>query len=291
MKHLLWGIMFILILSIVNAQETSIKLSITPSGIVKEQVVLSFIPKEDSNNISYIVYEKPYEIKLTSNEREIPYLLYAEPYEILIQKQLKRGVAEKILLAFEVKDSVEQIKKQYVFHTVFFNNIPENSLSIELSLPPGYILSDSDSDVLPKPSNMLTDGKTITLVWNYDIAPEEIPIIVLYERGILEEQSKLPYFIFGIILVLILALILFIYFKTQKETKNIILNTLTADEQAVVKIINKNPGILQKEAVQQLNYSKHKMSKLVARLEEKGIINKVPHFKTNKLYLKIKLKA
>jgi len=290
MKHLLWGVLFILILSMVNAQETNIKLSITPSGLVMHEVLLSFIPNEDSNNISYIVNEKPYEIKLTSNDKEIPYILYTKPDEILIQKQLRRGVAEKIFLAFEVKDSVEQIKKQYVFHTVFFNNVPENSLSIELSLPQGYILSDSNSDVLPKPSQMLTDGKAITLVWNYDKSTQEVPIIVLYERGILEQPSKLPYFIFGVIFILILALVLFIYFKTQRETRNAILNTLTPDEQAVVKIINKNQGILQKEAVMQLNYSKHKMSKLVARLEGKGIINKVPHFKTNKLYLKIKIR-
>ena len=290
MKHLLWVIMFILILSLVNALETNIELSLTPSGITKEQVLLSFIPEKDAANISYILDEKPYEIKLTSNDKEIPYLLYGEPYEIVIQKQLKRGAAEKILLAFEVKDSVEQIKKQYVFHAVFFNPIPDNSLSIELSLPPGYILSEESSGVLPKPSQMLTDGKTITLLWNYDKSTEEIPIIVLYERGIIEDSSKTPYFILGAIIILILAIFLFVYFKTQKDTKNIILNTLTPDEQTVVKIINKNPGILQKEAVTQLNYSKHKMSKLVARLEEKGMINKVPHFKTNKLYLKIKIR-
>ena len=290
MKHLLWVIMFILILSLVNALETNIELSLTPSGITKEQVLLSFIPEKDAANISYILDEKPYEIKLTSNDKEIPYLLYGEPYEIVIQKQLKRGAAEKILLAFEVKDSVEQIKKQYVFHAVFFNPIPDNSLSIELSLPPGYILSEESSGVLPKPSQMLTDGKTITLLWNYDKSTEEIPIIVLYERGIIEDSSKTPYFILGAIIILILAIFLFVYFKTQKDTKNIILNALTPDEQVVVKIINKNPGILQKEAVKQLNYSKHKMSKLVARLEEKGMINKVPHFKTNKLYLKIKIR-
>lgn len=290
MKYLAWIIISILSLSVVIAQETNIKLYLTPSGITKEEIIISFTPEEDANSISYILDEVPYEIKITSNNKEIPYIFDTESNEILIQKELKAGIAEKITLDFELKDSVEQIKKQYAFHAVFFNPIPENSLSVALSLPQGYILSEVSSAVSPKPSQMLTDGKAITLLWNYDKSSEEIPIIVLYERGILEEPSKLPYIILVVIIILILAIFLFFYFKTQKETKNIILNMLTSDEQEVVKIINKSPGILQKEAVKQLNYSKHKMSKLVARLEEKGIIKKIPHFKTNKLYLKIKLK-
>ena len=92
----------------------------------------------------------------------------------------------------------------------------------------------------------------------------------------------------GIIIVLFITLTIILF--NRKKAKKFITGTLSEDEQRIVGIIRDEEVVIQKKISQLAGFSKSKMSKLVRRLEEKGVLKKRPFFKSNKLSLSKRLK-
>lgn len=83
----------------------------------------------------------------------------------------------------------------------------------------------------------------------------------------------------------IIATYLAIRKKMPKE--KIIKLVLGEDEKKIYNLIVERGGsMLQDEIVKETGFSKAKVSKLLRKLEEKGIIKREPFRKTNKVYLK-----
>ena len=85
---------------------------------------------------------------------------------------------------------------------------------------------------------------------------------------------------FFLILIFIVSISFGLFFYVKKKSREDIYAILSNDEILIIKEI-KNNVTKQKEISRNLNFSKSKMSKVIAKLEQKKLISKEPHFKTN----------
>ena len=127
----------------------------------------------------------------------------------------------------------------------------------------------------PMPESVDSDGRHIILNWRFKDDQDRI-IAVFYEG------PKTYYLIAVLIILFSLAVI---FFLTKARMTHIVTETLSDDEKKVVEQVRK--GVKkQKLIAKNLEFSKSKMSKVLRKLEEKGLIEKKPFLKTNIIKLK-----
>lgn len=256
-------------------QYVDIDISLSKNDIVTETINLTIIADQRYDSVEFttvikpltIIYEGEYSIREEDND-----------YIITFEKEIIRG---KNALTFTLiyDQIIEGNAKNKVFRTIFY---PENTeqMTISLTLPTYYILSDKEPSVTPKPSSVGSDGQRITLFWKFQ---EQADIVVFYRS-----QADFGLQVIPIIIIMsVIALVIYIYFK--KKTKKHISEILSSEEKKVVEELRK--GITkQKEIAKNLDFSKSKMSKIIRKLEEKDLIEKKPYFKTNIIRLSKKIR-
>jgi uncharacterized membrane protein len=77
--------------------------------------------------------------------------------------------------------------------------------------------------------------------------------------------------------------------ELEKEKLNILLSALNDDEKKVFMAVKEQEGITQSTLKYRTDFSKAKLSSILKALEKKKLIKKVPHKKTNKIFLKKKI--
>lgn len=155
--------------------------------------------------------------------------------------------------------------KDHAFHADF---ISSDNLSIDLLLPQGATLES-----MTPMGETDSDGQRIVLHWGMQ---EEASIAVFFQQ---QEDHTL---IFAVPFILLVGAGIYAYFR--RKTRIIIEDILSEDEQKVVSQL-RNDVTLQKAVAKNLEFSKSKISKVIRKLEEKGLVTKEPHFKTNRLRL------
>ncbi len=90
-------------------------------------------------------------------------------------------------------------------------------------------------------------------------------------------------------MLFIFAILLFIRLRTHESIEGKI-DILKEDEQLILKIVAEEDGIEQREIQRRTDFSKTKVSKILAELDKRGAIRKETVGKKNKIYLTEKLK-
>lgn len=128
--------------------------------------------------------------------------------------------------------------------------------------------------IIPQADVTETESNII-IEWDEELEKQN-PMVFLVR---FYQETGINYWKWGFILVLgvfcgaILGIAgnkLYIYYKQQKTLKAT--NILNEKEKAVLECIIKNPDIKQYEIIKQLGYTKSNMSKIVKRLEFRGLI-------------------
>jgi len=240
-------ILLLLLFPSVLASEMMVDITLTKDGLAVEEI--SIYSDEVYDTISYDAGAKPitvvYDGEYVVNDNVITF-----PY------------VEVLEFGLIFDDRVEHLGSKRVFRSVFVPGVDEYTLTI--TLPEKYVLY-GDPAVIPRPDNIETDGKEITMSWQFS---ESTEVSVFYEGS----SSNLYLWIALIALVFIIVLV-FILKKPKVE------QYLSDDENAVLKLVKKVKR--QDHIAKELEFSKSKMSKVVRKLEEKGLIKKKPYFKTN----------
>lgn len=166
-------------------------------------------------------------------------------------------------------------------------------------LPEGYVLSAEG--VVPKSKDILSDGRSVILIWEMH---EPIPaalkgdfkVVVFYER-----VGWYPnvYQVGAVLFFLILGSLFYAHRQKKKprmeeppKEKEVYdkIEILKEDEQKILKIIIEQDGIEQREIQRLTDFSKTKVSKILAELEKRGAIRKEQYGRKNRIYLTEKLK-
>jgi len=127
--------------------------------------------------------------------------------------------------------------------------------------------------------------KKIYLVSDIDASFENLEAEVVRVRGdIITREKSFTTLILASISITIIVLFLAFHLKTR-----IPYAVLTKDEEKIVRVIEDNGGEITQDKLPELtNFSRPKISRLVSELVERGILEKSPYGRTQKLKIKKK---
>ncbi|MDP7080455.1 MAG: MarR family transcriptional regulator [Candidatus Undinarchaeales archaeon] len=224
--------------------------------------------------------------------------------DIDLAEPVPPGGSARLRLSFTDPSIIQDLEEEVLFKFTLQPSVHLERFTLYLLLPSGAGVSGSSTLPLsPKPDNILTDGRRVYVVWTRDdvAVGEGLSFFALYRfygsgpgvgpaavRGFAADTpppgdsgtSVLIGFMLGAALVGTYHLRSRI--RHHQETGELITAVVTEDENQVLAAIKDNGGEMrQDEMGEMVGFSKPKLSKVVRRLEEKGLVDKTPHHKTN----------
>jgi uncharacterized membrane protein len=167
---------------------------------------------------------------------------------------------------------------------------PIMNYSMRVILPEGTGLVDSANITTPviqpegaELGNM--NGRRFYVEWNTN---PELGETVMFQMIFEDLEDSPGNSILPVILALVLVVgIVFVVYRRKSQVEaSSILDELDEDERMVVELLRENGGgMLQKDIVQDSDYSKAKISGVVGSLEETGIVSKEKEGRSNKVRL------
>jgi len=190
-------------------------------------------------------------------------------------------------MTFQSSDMIRNIQDRSVFAGDFTVRVPAKNVFAAVRLPEGMILSRDipGGPTIPFTNSTSTDGRKITVIWRFvDAGKTPLSFQVFYEPAI--EQS--PVFVVPPLRVLLFLGIIFgggivlIVLKRRKKTQEVILSVLDQYEKGIISSIEKSGGTVnQKKIVQDTNLSKAKVSRVISKLVERGLVEVERRGRTN----------
>jgi len=206
----------------------------------------------------------------------------------------------KLVLKFRTDDIVNKVNENYRFNVNYGMSLPVDRVFALIKLPENGILSENiaNQSFFPPDGGVLTDGRLIMVYWNkYNLTGgDDLQYGVLYTMP----GSRDPVFNYVIIIMTLVVIVVMVgiavYLKRgQKPTKqeSAIESVLNRDEKTIVSILNGHDGKAgQKVLVRESDFSKAKVSRLVANLKERGVIDVEPiSGRENRIMLKKDIKS
>lgn len=162
------------------------------------------------------------------------------------------------------------------------------SVETELILPERALLKEGGGSMIsPEPSSIDTDGRRMSIKWNLESLNEddEIAFFVAYE-----EPGNL-FLIVSItsLSIVILSLVLFIYRRKgyrRKESRERFQHLVERERKVVDALMTSGDETMwQKELQRATDFTKSKLSRTLKKMEERNIVEKIPHGTSNKVKL------
>lgn len=166
---------------------------------------------------------------------------------------------------------------------------PTEGYRLEVVLPMGTALLEqgntSQQVISPQGYETSSNGRRISVEW--DVKPrlgEPLSFFILYrdfggeqDQGV---ETEILALLGGLMLLVALALLL----RWRRKDLSEKYEELSGDEEKVLNILEENEGeYLQKDLVEELDYSKAKVSGIVSDLVDKGVLKKSKEGRSNKL--------
>ncbi|MFB6100221.1 MAG: helix-turn-helix transcriptional regulator [Candidatus Nanohalobium sp.] len=185
-------------------------------------------------------------------------------------------------------DSLNSVKSFSYSQSIYR---PINNYSLKVILPPGTGLVD--------PSNITTpvvqpqtgklgneDGRRFSVKWSRSPElGETIRFQVIFES--FKQRAELPAYVPYVLGLLLVSGIGYIVYRRKTEVEaSGVLEELGPDEEMVLELLRENEGeMLQKDIVEESDYSKAKISGVIGDLEDKEIVSKEKEGRSNKVSL------
>jgi len=208
-----------------------------------------------------------------------------------LQIPIKPGEKRLIFIKLETEERIKKKDDYYEYVLVIVLEEDVNDFEHVLKLPKdAELYSPKNFDVvIPNGTiSKTTDGLVIS--WKAKIKSHSPKVFLV------RFKKKEFNWIYALMVLLLLVPSVFVYkfgkriFKKYKNIKIIkSLEILNEKERRIIEEIAKNEGIYQYELMRKLGYTKSSLSKMIAKLEARGLIKKVKEGKVNKLYLGRKL--
>ncbi|UCC91632.1 MAG: hypothetical protein JSV39_04995 [Candidatus Aenigmatarchaeota archaeon] len=197
-----------------------------------------------------------------------------------------------IKIQFDTIDIVKVVDENYDFsHFVLVENGVDIFFNIVFLPETAILVADVPNESFsPGTGNTLSDGKHIMIYWDREDLKkgEDLYFSVTYKMPV---GSPYDIGIMVVIAVLIIVSLGVVYMRTTHRHRSVkvIMPLLKGDEKIVVEILSKHEGsVNQRVIVRESDFSKAKVSRLVAGLKERGIIDVEVLGRTNKVTLKVK---
>ncbi len=273
MKLLAFLAVFVLFLPAISfAYEVDLVVSVNRNDVVLEDFSIFLELDEFSDSFEFIVASKPLSIVF---EGDYELLSMGNYYIIRFYKDLSPGVNE-LSFGLIYDNLVDRTRAGRVLRLrLLFPGVED--LNLRVYLPEGFRVS-AEPSISPLPSSISSDGRRIFLDWKFGDV-EEATTFLFYEG---DEDSFIWLFV---LLIFVSAGATIGFLVHKRKSWGSIKGVLSKDENLVLDMISRNVS-KQKDIARNLGFSKSKMSKVVRKLEEKGLVERTPYFKTNILKIK-----
>jgi len=191
-------------------------------------------------------------------------------------------------LELETADFVRSVDSRNLFSVDLSLSQSIDGASATVKLPEGYALANTSSipAVSPTASSIISDGRRIIVNWNFVNLTAEQPFKfqTLYEP--VKGGFSLALSAVVLLSLSVLAGVVVFFYRRTKRPKEVILSVLDDFERRVIEVVTVAGGeINQRKVVQETNLSKAKVSRVVKRLQERGLLEVTRLGRTNKLKL------
>ncbi len=246
-------------------------------------------------------------ILLSNNDKDhFTLTLPTDAYDIFVNGESKNNsnlnislscTTCSINLSYSLNDISKPELKHFVFsRTLNFPVIPQ-LMNYEVKLPDGFVIdstnNETDPPIVPALATINTDGKNIIINWAERNPPLPKRYYIKFQKSV-PKESKIRIFLSKLLDANIL-MIIFVSFilggfagyvarnslikkeHVVKDNKVIIVpsSLLSPDEKTVIDSIKKKDGkIGQKDIVNDLNWSKSKVSAILSNLEYKKVVSR-----------------
>ncbi|MFB6199844.1 MAG: helix-turn-helix transcriptional regulator [Candidatus Nanohaloarchaea archaeon] len=207
-------------------------------------------------------------------------------YEISCPTDLKKNFTVKISFETSELTTSKQNLRIFQYSKTFYR--PTESYRLKTVLPPGTALLSSNNYTMPivSPADYETgsDGRNIFIEWS--IKPqvgETASFTAAYER-VADSTNYWNYLAIFLGLIIFSGGSYFGYRYLTRESIDSLYDSLDDDEVRVLKLlVENNGGMLQKDIVDELEYSKAKVSEVISGLVDEDILAKEKEGRSNKL--------
>jgi LPXTG-motif cell wall-anchored protein len=192
-------------------------------------------------------------------------------------------------ITFQSNDLVKSASTKNVFVSDFSIRIPAKDVFVAVRLPEGMVLQQEviGGPTIPPAESVSTDGRRLTVIWRFTNIEALHPLSfqIAYEASIDASQfitNPLSLRWIALAGILVAGGLGFLYFRRRKKTQEVIFSVLDDYEKRVIDSIEKAGGTVnQKRVVVDTNLSKAKVSRVIQKLAERGLLEVERRGRTN----------
>jgi uncharacterized membrane protein len=245
-----------------DIQVYSITFDIQPDMSVREEIKIVFSEPLKEGNLTYSLSGKAYKIKANDSIQDLEVVEEKDAIVVFVKNGTKQ-----LYLSFETNNLVKAYNDGKEFLTYLY--LPKAEvIKIYLWLPKGYALYKDG--VIPE-GEIITDGERIGVYWK---GKQDTPLIVRFYQL---QGSKVE--LIAAALLLIIAAVVFV--KSRKDDSYLL--GFSSDEVKVIEALKERKVVHQNKLEKELGFSRAKMTRIVKKLEEKGLVEKERTGRTNKI--------
>lgn len=253
---------------------------VNPEGKTFFKLTLTFLYPQ--KKFDFKIFAKIEEFNVSSNAGPVKCKI-AKGEATLISCEMNLTKQKRTLkIFFTTKDFVKSVDNKYYLSTDLSLNKEINSLFASFKLSEGFLISEKNGtpQIFPKNATILSDGRRIIVNWNFQNVKVDDPIKfeIFYEPV---KKIIIPFNQIVLIGVISVVLTFLLIYKKTKKTKELIFSVLDKYERKVLEMISSAGQIKQKKIVQSTNLSKAKVSRIVKKLAERGLIKVERRGRTN----------
>lgn len=200
----------------------------------------------------------------------------------------------QVQLDFETRENIEKTGEDYEFDSVYLIDLPVERVFSIIYLPETATLKTnvSNESYNPRYGNVLSDGQHIMVYWereNVKLGDDlEFSIVYAMPLGVGSFYDVAIVVILAVVLITIIA-VGYVKRMQRESSVKVVIPLLKEDEKRIIDILTERKGkAIQRILVRESDFSKAKVSRLVASLKERGVVD-VEHLgRTNRITLKLK---
>lgn len=275
-------LLFILHTSFVIAEDPTlqIKYYIQPDNTVKITNTYTFDTPYYTPTILFFMNEEPTSIQVQDNTTKISYDIHqiGTRYQITIYPA---RTTNTLTMNYTLRNTVYTQKRISHFFTEIPTEIQTTKANITLTLPTGYTISEEH--VYPNNSTTTSDGTHIIIQWN-NMPTKNTLISVKYAQP---TTGTTLWMYTGIILALIILLTIistpFLYKYHKRKTQKEFIKGFSQDERKAIEYLEQHPNTWQKNIEEQCQFTRVKTTRVLKRLQDKGLITKQEQGRINNI--------
>jgi len=263
--------------SALEITDYNITFEIMPDTEVMETISMLFTGPLNASSLNYVVLGDISDLSVSDGLADIDYTLEKSGVEYSVRFTVPQGT-ERLFIKFIAKDLVFSSESVYSFSTELRPPAAQK-VTVMAFLPVGFALYRNV--VYPEAQAILSDGERIYAKWDLTGRSDALVSLKFYNTN--SDYSLLMMAVMVFAFVMIVAYLVGHY---RKKMKCEFERGFSEDERKVLFILSKERRVMQKKIEKELGFSRAKMTRIVLKLEKKGLVEKERIGRTNRLFYK-----